>query len=147
MGMPNLDPYPYPDNTPTCDPGRLPLPLQFPSVNDDHRHVEQTHDGHRARRQSNIVRTRISGTVRSKQNASATFRKGNADAMDRGRTGLGFSSCAVPLIWNAPLFQRAEDGVDSEERSSAEGQSRLHLSRAGEERNDKTRVDSSRYSN
>jgi len=74
-----------------------------------------------------VVRTRISGTVRSKRNASATLRKGNADATDGERTGLGFSSCAAPLIRNAPLFQRAEDGVDSEERSSAEGRNRLHF--------------------
>ena len=57
--------------------------------------------------------------------------------------GLGFSSCAAPLIWNAPLFQRAKDRVDGKEKSSAKGPCRLHLSRAGEERNDKTRVDSS----
>ena len=111
------------------------------------------------------VRTWNSGTVRSKRNASAmlrkgnasatlrkgnasaTLRKGNTDATDGEQTGLGFSSCAAPLIRNAPLFQRAENRVDSEERSSAEGRSRLHLSRGGEERNDKTRVDSSRYSN
>jgi len=31
------------------------------------------------------------------------------------RWGFGFSSCAVPLIWNAPIFQRVENRVDSEE--------------------------------
>ena len=62
-----------------------------------------------------VIRTRVSGKVCSKRNSSTMLRKGNADAADGGRTGLGFSSCAAPLIWNAPLFQKAEDGVDSKE--------------------------------
>jgi len=64
---------------------------------------------------SMIVRTRISGKDHSKQNSSAMLRKGSANATDGEWTGLGFSSCAAPLIWIAPLFQRVENGVDSEE--------------------------------
>jgi len=50
------------------------------------------------------VRTWISGKVCLKQNSSTTLQKGNADATDEGQMGLGFSSCAAPLIWNAPFI-------------------------------------------
>ena len=89
------------------------------------------------------VRTQDSDKDHSKQNSSTTLQKRNTNAMEREWMGLGFSLYAVPLIQNAPLFQKVENEVDSKEQSSTERWSRLHLSRAGEERNNKTRVDSS----